>query len=241
MLENFEKTSLIKNDGEELLFNKVHAGELMTNSTFAQALYLALTNRMPEYKIVEMIDTILIAILVESKCSPSTLCSKLAAQTGANLNTAMAAGLSSMNMLHGLNIEENMNILTGAVKDMKDINLSFDDQAEITVQYCHDNSIILHGYGNQFDSTDLRVKKLIDRCKELGFDGDYVKLAQSIEKAHKSVFNLDLKLNIEGLVAAILLEIGIDAAAGPAFFMIAKMPLMAASFLEVKKNIQKQI
>jgi len=232
--DNFSISRVSATEGQTLLFKNASVVELMNNATFSQSFYLAVTGKTPDIKISQMIDCILIAMVTETEVSPSTLCAKVAANTGADLNAAIAAGVCAMDKSHGLQLKEIMSELSSSIKDMHEINLSIDEQAEITVQHANDRKISLPGYGKQTSSVDIRVQKLLEKAKELGFDGNFVKLAQSIEVAYKNVFSLDLPLNLEGVTGAILLEIGISPEAGPAFFMMAKIPCLVANIIDIK-------
>lgn len=234
MSESFNVSGISTVEGQNLLFKNTSVVELMNNATFSQSFYLAVTGKTPDIKVSRMIDGILIAMVTETEVSPSTLCSKVAANTGADFNAAIAAGVCSMDKNHGLQLKEIMSELRSSIKDMHEINLNVDEQAEITVQHASDRKVSLPGYGKQFNSVDIRVQKLLEKAKELGFDGNYVKLAQSIEVAYKNVFSLDLPLNLEGVTGAILLEIGISPEAGPAFFMMAKIPCLVANIIDIK-------
>jgi len=227
-------STVTKVEGENIFFNGHNVSELMLNATFSQTMYLAATGKMPDVKISKMIDCILNSLATETVQMPSTVCARIAAENGAKLNTAIAGGVCAMDYHHGLHIEESMAILKHSIKDMHDISLNVDDQAEITVQHYHNKSFYLHGYGNKFHSVDSRVTKLLDKATELGYHGEYVKLAEAIAPAYKNVFQLDMPLNLEGLVAAILLEIGIEPEAGPSFFILARIPCLVANIIEVK-------
>ncbi|HOT76931.1 MAG TPA: hypothetical protein PK467_14170, partial [Candidatus Wallbacteria bacterium] len=72
------------------------------------------------------------------------------------------------------------------------------------------------------------------KARQLGFEGNYVKLAKAISPAYKNIFSLDMPLNIEGLAAAILLEIGVPPECGPAFFIAARLPFIFTSISEIK-------
>lgn len=232
--EKEARSNVSKVEGENIFFNGHNVSELMLNATFSQAMYLSATGRMPDVKVSKMIDCILNSLVAETATMPSTACSRLAAETGAKLNTAIAGGVCAMDYHHGLHIEESMAILKHSIKDMQDINLGIEEQAEITVQHYHNKSFYLHGYGNKFNSVDSRVTTLLNKAEELGYNGNYVKLAQAIAPAYKSVFKLDMPLNLEGLVAALLLEIGIEPEAGPSFFILARIPCLVSNIIEVK-------
>lgn len=239
MQDNSNNSTVMRAEGESILFRGADLAGLMSGTTFSQTFYLASTGRTPDAKTSQMIDAILAALMAETAVSPSTGCLRAVAEAGATINTSVAAAIAAMDRKHGLQIEESMKLLVAAIRDMHEINLGVDDQAEITVQHAHNSGAELQGYGKQFNSVDARVAKLLARAEELGFAGNYVKLAQSIEKAYKTVFTMDMPLNVEGLAAALLIEIGVPPEAGPAFFVMAKLPCLTANFIEVKGKVTR--
>lgn len=234
MLEKYEICGSIKSEGENIFFNNAGVVELMTNASFSQTLFLALTKKMPDAKTTQMIDAVLNALMPETAASPSSLCARISAAAGAKLNSAVSAGVAAMDERHGLHLKECMEILRDSIRDMQEIGLDIGDQAEIAVQQSQVRGTAIPGYGTHNAGVDIRVEKLSARAKELGFEGNFVKLARAISPAYKTILRLDMPLNIEGLAAAILLEIGITPEKGPAFFITAKLPFLFTSISEIK-------
>lgn len=234
MLEKIEKNSSIKTEGEMIFFNGANVTELMANATFSQGAFLSLTKKLPDPKTTQMLDCTLLALMPETSASPSSLCAKISAKTGSKINSAVSAGVGAMDEKHGLHIKECMNILKESIRDMHDVGLNTDEQAEIAVQQSQDRGSFIPGYGTHNCGVDIRVDRLIDKAKELGFEGNYVKLAKAIAPAYKTIFGLDMPLNIEGLAAAIFLEIGVTPECGPALFILAKLPFLFSGVAEIK-------
>ncbi len=234
MLEKLEKTAAIKIEGEKIFFHNTNVTELMANATFSQTIFLSLVKKLPDAKTTQMIDCVLIALMPETSASPSSLCAKISARAGAKFNSAVSAGVCAMDEKHGLHIKECMVILKESIKDMHEVGLDIDEQAEIAVQQSQDRGSFIPGYGTHNSGVDIRVGDLAEKARQLGFEGNYVKLAKAISPAYKNIFSLDMPLNIEGLAAAILLEIGVPPECGPAFFIAAKMPFIFTSISEIK-------
>jgi len=234
LLEKYETSNSIKIEGDNIFFHNASVAELMTNASFSQAIFLSLAKKLPDAKTTQMIDSVLTALMPETAASPSSLCAKISAAAGAKLNSAASAGVAAMDDRHGLHLKECMEILKDSIRDMQEIGLDVGEQAEIAVQQSQVRGSVIPGYGTHNSGVDMRVEKLSARAKELGFEGNFVKLAQAISPAYKTIFNLDMPLNIEGIAAAILLEIGVTPEKGPAFFIIAKLPFLFAGISDIK-------
>jgi citrate synthase len=57
---------------------------------------------------------------------------------------------------------------------------------------------------------------------ELGFKGRWCSVAEDFEDITEATFGKRLRLNIDGALAAILLELGLDWRLGKAFYVIAR-------------------
>ncbi len=73
-------------------------------------------------------------------------------------------------------------------------------------------------------------------ASDLGFAGRHVELARAFEPAADEVFGRPLPMNIDGAMAAILLELGLDPRLGKAFYVIARAPGLAAHVFEEQTN-----
>lgn|GEM_PF-6851399 len=241
MFENINKTSNIKIEGNDIFFNGANIVELMSNATFSQASFLAVCGKLPDQKTTRIIDCLLCAMMPETAPSPSSLAAKIATTGGTRLNGAIATAINVMDEKHGLHIQECMNILKDSVRDMFEVSLGIDDQAEIAVQQNQDRGVLIPGFGENGNSVDIRVEKLLISAAALGFEGNYVKLAKAIPKAYKSVFGMQMPLNIEGAAAAILLEAGVSCERGPAFFILARIPYLVSCVADIgewNKNLE---
>lgn len=80
--------------------------ELMGRTTFSQAIYLALTGRLPSEPVGRLLDAIFVSSIDHGASPPSALAARTAASTGAPFNAAIAAGLLSINKHHGGAVED---------------------------------------------------------------------------------------------------------------------------------------
>ncbi len=234
MLDKIPNASFIKTEGEMIFFHGAGAAELMSNATFIQTAFLSLTKKLPDVRTTQMLDCVLIALMLETESSPPELCAKIYAKTGAKINSAIGAAVGVMDEKHGLHIQECMQILKNSIRDMQEIGLVIDEQAEIAVQQSQDRGSLIPGYSTGSHDTDIRIDKLIAKVKELGFEGNYIKLARSISAAYKTIFGLDMPLNIDGLAAAVFLETGLNPECGPALFILSKLPFLFSTIGEIK-------
>jgi citryl-CoA lyase len=79
---------------------------------------------------------------------------------------------------------------------------------------------------------DPRAGRLLEVAEALGFRGRWCRLAEAFEGVTEEVFGRRLRMNIDGALAAILLELGLDWRLGKAFYVIARAPGFVAHVFE---------
>jgi citrate synthase len=90
----------------------------------------------------------------------------------------------------------------------------------------------LPGFGHVVHDPDPRAGRLLEVAGELGFRGTWCALAEAFESVTEAVFGKELRMNVDGALAAILLELGLDWRLGKAFYVIARPPGFVAHVFE---------
>jgi citrate synthase len=90
----------------------------------------------------------------------------------------------------------------------------------------------LPGYGHVLHTRDPRARRLLEVAEELGLRGRWCSLAEAFEAVSEEVAGRHLAMNIDGALAAILLELGLDWRLGKAFYVMARPPGFVAHAFE---------
>ena len=195
--------------------------KLAGSKSFTSAIYLILKGEMPDKNSEKMLDAML-TIAIDHGTEPSSVVAARNVYSGGSpLQAAVSAGVLAFGEYHGGAIEESMKTLKkyereGSKKLVDDFNK---DGKRVS------------GFGHRVYSTDPRTLRLLEIAKELGFYGKYVKFALEVEKELSTV-SKKLPLNIDGIFAALLLEMGFHPKSGKGFFIIAKVPGLVAHVVE---------
>jgi citryl-CoA lyase len=84
---------------------------------------------------------------------------------------------------------------------------------------------------------DPRTLRLLDVARELGFFGQFCEIGLAFEDATEEVIGRRLAMNVDGAMACIMLELGLDPGLGKAFYVIGRAPgLVAHAFEEQTKE-----
>lgn len=206
---------------------------LMGTVTFGQAIYLALVGELPTPQMGRLIDAILVASIDHGATPPSTLAARTAASTGAPFNAAVAAGLLSINQHHGGAIEDCMRMIQSALQLRLDRGSSVDEAADALLKTYKENKKRLPGFGHRIHTDDPRTKRLLTIAQEEGVAGEAVAMVQALALALQQSGKA-LPVNVDGAIAALLLDMQIAPELGNTFFMIARLPGLIAHVHEEK-------
>lgn len=198
--------------------------KLAGEASFARAIYLVLKGEMPDKNSEKMLDAILTITIDHGVEPPSVVAARNIYSGGSPVQAAVAGGILAFGEYHGGAIEAAMeNFLaycppkgSGAGKLIEDFTKKGERIA---------------GFGHRLYEVDPRTTRLIGLAKKLGFWGKYIKFAQDCEEK-LSQGGRRLPLNIDGIIAALLLEMGFDHKVGKGVFIIARTPGLVAHVVE---------
>ncbi len=210
--------------------------ELIAVSTFAETIYLVLRGEQPDKKTAAMFEAVLISVIDHGPTPPSTIAAVTAANTGATLNAAVAAGLLAINKFHGGAIEDCMTALSGAVALQEKNDIDADEAAINVAEQFRARGERVSGFGHREHKADPRTTSLFAKAAELGFEGKFVEQARAFESALSKITGKSLPINADGAIAAVLCEIGFEPAAANGIFMIARLPGLVAHVIEEKER-----
>jgi citrate synthase len=219
-MSDFWKTSISRVRPDEILVRGYPIEQLARRRSFGDVVFLLLTGELPRGREGRLVEAILVACCEHSLASPSVDAVRFVASCGVPLPTAVAAGVGAIGDVHGGAIEPCARILLRAVKDgTPGAKLLRDLRAR---------DLRMPGYGHPVHRRDPRTRVLLSLAGAWRLRGAHTRLALEIEKATVPVLGRRLPLNVDGVVAALLCDLGIDPALGKAFFVIGRTPGYAA-------------
>lgn len=230
------KTGITRLQENEILLRGYRIESLMGRVPFADVAYLTLTGELPTLAQGRLIDAILVACIDHGVTPPSSLNARNAASTGAPLNAAAAAGLLAVNRSHGGSSEEAMRFFQEGEHWRDGSGFSAPEIAERLVRAEIDAERRIPGFGHRLHERDPRADRLLTLAREAEVSARYVELALAIEDALHRLSGRLLPLNIDGAIAAILCDLGVEADIASAFFMLARLPGMIAHAVEERQR-----
>lgn len=223
MAKSYRTSITTHSDGKPYVYG-YDITKLSGETSFTAAIYLILKGEMPDKNSEKMLDSIL-TITIDHGVEPASVVSARNVYSGGSpVQAAVAGGVLAFGEYHGGAIEQAMENFkkwcppSGAgTKEMVDDFTKRGDR--------------ISGFGHRLYTIDPRTERLIEIAKKLGFFGKYVKFAKEIE-AEVSKGAKKLPLNIDGIIAALLLEMGFNPKVGKGVFIIARVPGLVAHVVE---------
>lgn len=218
-------TAITKHENGEPVVRGYKLIDLLGKVNFTQAIFLILIGELPDDKQEKMLNSVLVASIDHGVEAPSTTVARITAGNGVPLANAVATGVAAIGKHHGGAVEAAAELFQNAVKN--------NETAEIIVKSAKEESRRLAGFGHKIYEVDPRTKAILDIANEIGFSGPHLHLAQAIEEELNKISSKKLPLNIDGITAAVISDLGIPAKMGNGFFVIARtVGLVAHAFEE---------
>lgn len=216
-----------------------------------EAFFTALSGRIPTEAETEAARAIFIACIDHTPATPSSI-SALASYSGGNsLKTALAAGITAMGDAHAGAGEGTSQILQTHLSAFTEsiardgvfhtdgftIKSEADLARYIVDKYAGvlgEEKKKIPGYGHRYYSMygeDARSMALLDIARQNGIAGRHVDLAIEIERVLKEKNN-GLCLNVDGMIGALIADMGIRPNAGKVTFIIPRTVGILSELLE---------
>jgi citrate synthase len=205
--------------------------ELMGRVTFAQAIYLALMGELPSPEVGRLLDAAFVSSIDHGATPPSALAARTAISTGAPLNAAIGAGVLSINRFHGGAIQDCMGVIQAAL-DRARAGQTFEEAAADLVEEYRREKKRMAGFGHRIHTDDPRTARLFALAEELGLAGDGIAMLRALEDALAASLGRQLPINVDGAIAGVLIDLDVPSELANAFFIIARVPGLAAQAYE---------
>lgn len=226
-------------DGE-LLARGVPIGELIEGASFLDSIFFQVLARSPTRRERAMTDAYLVSLCEHGVTSPSTHGARVAASVRAPFPACAISFIAgAMGPYHFGALEQAMHELGG-------LRASGEDPAEFVARRLAAGERIW-GFGHRFhksvpgrpdperldrlqEHADPRVRALTRLADALGWDGPHLALARAVGR--RLYERKRIPINIDGLGAGILLDMGFPPQAAMLFVILGRLPNIARLCLE---------
>ena len=238
--EHSLKTTISNVEPNKLTTRGYNQQDLIEKIRYADMIFLILKGRLPSVKESKMFNHVLVSFCDHGVTPPSTQTARIIASSGSPLNSAVAGALLSFGHKHAETNEKTMELYQSQINSLiltEDSDLDNKQIASLAIDIYADYSSRkekIPGFGHRYHTSDPRAEKLVQMAIKEGFVGPHIKLAIAIEDLTSS--NKGIKLNVDGINAAILSDLGFTPDLGLGIFIIGRVPGIIAHIHEEKMD-----
>jgi len=205
---------------------------LMKTATFSDLIFLLHHDRLPSADERRLLDAILIGVADHGPGAPSCAAARLAASGNRqSASAAVAAGLLTIGDEHGGAGSGCMELLLKGLERVR-AGEAMPAVARALVDAVRSKGERLPGFGHRVHSIiDPRVAVLFGLAEQTSLNGDAIRFARTLEEAIAERIK-PIPLNIDGALAAILVDLGFPPLFGKLLFIIGRTAGVSAEVLE---------
>ncbi len=234
-------SQIVSNDIEEEVVLRGHRlSDLIQNSSFAEAVFLMLSGQMPSEGQARTLDALFTAC-VDHGVTPAAMIGRASASYGTTVPQAIAAGILLFGDIHGgagEPVAQLMSEAIGAAVESKGPldGVAISNAAKSIVADAMNTGGRMPGFGIPAHKTDPRAPALLKVAQETGAAGPYCRLLVAMERELQIAKGRPIPINLDGIVAALVMDFGFPMGCSAAFVMIPRSFSTLAHHLEEKSQ-----
>ncbi len=229
-------TALTEVVPEGVLVRGYRLEQLAGERSFAATLWLLFTGELPDERLEQLVNAILVLSIDHGPGSPSALAARTVSSAGGGLSVAAAAGILAMGEHHGSPAGAALELFREIEEAMASSGVALDAAVEVVVVRLADQGKRFPGFGHrQHKKRDARIDFLLDLSTKLGFD-QYVRVGRAVQNAYERRGH-QLPINLDGAIAIALGPLPIPSALATAIFMVSRFAGLSAQAWEERDRM----
>ena len=203
-------------------------GTNLSGENFSNIIYHALTGRK-EYneQHSRMIEAMLVACVDHGVTPPSAQAVIMAASTRAPYEVAIANGISAITDVHGGAGMKAAKFFMECVKRGGD-----EDVVRNVIKEYMLLGKKIEGMGHRIHTKDPRRDVLWEIASKTGIAGKHVEISRKLSNIFKEVRGIDLPINVDGVIGAIVADMGMEPIMAKAIFIYGRTAGLSAHYFE---------
>ncbi len=216
------KTAITDTSEGKLVVRGVEITEAMDKLSFGGMVYLLWKGTPATPGEARLMEMIFVSSVDHGATPPSSLATRVVMSGGNPLNAAVAAGILAIGDSHGGAIEACARLFQEWLATRDEIP-DMTGLASIIVQEFQEKQERIPGYGHRIYKRDPRTLKLVETAEREKLRGRAVDLALAIQdELERRSGGKPLPLNVDGIIAALMTDMGFDWGLGKGFFLLSR-------------------
>lgn len=239
------KTSIIDIQPGQIHIRGYAVQDLIGQVTFVEMIWLMVRGDLPTPAQARLLEAALVPSVDHGPHAPSIAIAREAATCGIGINNAMASAINVLGDNHGGAGQECMRLYERVKVELdagKELSAAAD---EVLAAWVSEYGKIIPGFGHRFHPIDPRCEPLIQLVNTAAADGVvpgvYARIGREVEAAILRRTGKPIPMNIDGIFAVVLCELGFEPQMGRGLFILARSVGILAHASEQMKSGRKNM
>ncbi len=207
--------------------------KLSGNEPFSQVIYHAVTgNTTVNEQRSRMIEAMIVACVDHGVTPPSAQATLIAASTRAPFEVAVAQGVGAITDVHGGAGAKAAQLFTECIMKSKRESIDITQATREVIKKYIEQGKRIEGLGHRLHTKDPRRDVLWNFSSQTGIAGEYVQLSKKVSMIFEQVRGMSLPINVDGVIGAIVADMGLDPSMAKAFFIYGRIAGLSAHYFE---------
>lgn len=200
--------------------------QLIGELRYADMVWLMMRGELPTPEQSRLLDATLVAGVDHGPHAPSIAISRMAVTCGLPLNGAMASAINALDDIHGGAGQQCMELMR-AIKAMAGgAEPSDEEVAAVLADWQAKYGKVIPGFGHRWHQVDPRAVRLLElmgQAQAQGvIGGVHGRIGSAIERVLTASKGKPIPMNIDGITAALYLELGFEPELGRGLFILSR-------------------
>lgn len=216
-----------------ILGNEKCLENIDANKSFSHVIYQVLTGQTAiDEKKASVLEAMIVASVDHGVTPPSAQVTIIAATVRASYEVAVAQGVSAITDVHGGAGAKAAQFFQKCINLAKEKNIELPEAVhENITNYMRDGKRI-QGLGHRFHTRDPRRDVLWIKAKHAGIAAECVEISKIITDIFNRVRGINLPINVDGVIGAIVADMGLNPLIAKAVFIYGRIAGLSAHYFE---------
>ncbi|MFX1282617.1 MAG: citrate/2-methylcitrate synthase [Promethearchaeota archaeon] len=216
-----------------VLGNKGVLKNIDLKQPFSHVIYKILTGEtVVDEKKSSVLEAMIVASVDHGVTPPSAQATVIAATVRATYEVAVAQGVSAITDVHGGAGAKAAQFFKKCIALANEKNIELSEAVEENISIYMKEGKRIQGLGHRIHTKDPRRDVLWIKAKHAGIAGDCVEISKIITDIFKRVRGINLPINVDGVIGAIIADMGLDPNLAKAVFIYGRIAGLSAHYFE---------
>jgi succinyl-CoA synthetase alpha subunit len=201
--------------------------------SFSKMIYFGLVGEeQPDQLKVKLLESMITACIDHGITPPSAQATLVLASTRASFEVAMSAGLQAITDVHGGAGQKAAGFFLSIAKKAREENINLDEATFELIRDTIKAGKRVEGLGHRIHTQDPRRDILWQLAEEAGYAKECVAISKIVSDVFYRVRGMNLPINVDGVIAAIVADMKLDPKLAKAIFVFGRTSGLAAHYHE---------